>query len=118
MNYCPQCGAQVEDTARFCPGCGAKLDGGANPNAQAAYPAYHAAPNAAQEEAGAGWKVLSFFIPLVGLILFLVWNNEAPRKAKACGKWALIGFITGIVISVLAYCASFSLLMGVYGGLY
>ena len=62
--------------------------------------------------------MLSFFIPLVGLILFLVWNNESPRKAKACGKWALIGFITGIVISVLAYCASFSLLMGVYGSIY
>ncbi len=118
MSYCPQCGAQVEENARFCPGCGAKLDGGANPNAQEAYPTYHAAPSAGQEEAGAGWKVLSFFIPLVGLILFLVWNNESPRKAKACGKWALIGFITGIVISVLAYCASFSLLMGVYGSIY
>lgn len=129
MNYCPQCGAQLENDARFCPGCGAKLDNGntsnqttdqvnqyapyqAMPNQNASY---QAAPN--QDDGGAGWKVLSFFIPLVGLILFLVWNNEAPRKAKACGKWALIGFITGIVISVLAYCASFSILMGAYGSL-
>ncbi len=80
------------------------------------YAPYQAAPKA--DDGGPGWKVLSFFFPLVGLILFLVWNNEHPQKAKACGKWALIGFLTGIVLSVLAYCASFSLVMGSLGGYY
>jgi hypothetical protein len=33
--------------------------------------------------------VLSFFLPIVGLILWATWNNSSPLKAKSCGKGAL-----------------------------
>jgi competence protein ComGC len=49
---------------------------------------------------GAGIKALSFFIPIVGLVLFLVWHNDYPNKAKAAGKFALIGFIVVIAVWV------------------
>ena len=45
--------------------------------------------------------VLSFFFPLVGLILYVVNVDSKPVMAKAIGKWALIGFIVGVVGSVL-----------------
>lgn len=48
-----------------------------------------------------GYNVLSFFFPIVGLILFLVWKDEFPVKAKAIGKWAIIGFCVGIVFAIL-----------------
>ena len=51
----------------------------------------------------AGLKVLSFFIPLVGLILFVVQSKDTPISAKEYGKWALIGFCTGIVLSIVWY---------------
>ena len=56
-----------------------------------------------QEKEGSkfGWGVLGFFIPLVGLILFLVWMKDKKRAAKAAGIGALIGFIFSIISTVL-----------------
>lgn len=48
------------------------------------------------DDGSAGWAVLGAFIPLVGLILFLVWNTSKPNCAKKAGIGALIG--VGIVI--------------------
>jgi len=48
-----------------------------------------------------GYATLGFFIPLVGLILFLVWHNEYPLRAKSAGTGALIGFIVGIFFSFI-----------------
>ncbi|MBQ7044746.1 MAG: hypothetical protein IJN78_09150 [Clostridia bacterium] len=48
-----------------------------------------------------GFAVLSFFFPLVGLILWLVWKDKTPLKAKSCGKGALIGVIVNIVFSII-----------------
>ncbi len=50
----------------------------------------------------AGFAVLSFFFPLVGLILYLVWNDQYPLKAKSCGKGALIGVITYFALILLS----------------
>ena len=50
----------------------------------------------------AGFAVLSFFFPLVGLILYLVWNDQYPLKAKSCGKGALIGVITYFALALLS----------------
>jgi hypothetical protein len=48
-----------------------------------------------------GFAVLCFFMPLVGLILYLVWKSEYPLKAKSCGKGALIGAIVIFGLSCL-----------------
>jgi hypothetical protein len=53
-----------------------------------------------------GFAVLSFFIPLVGLILYLTWKDETPLKAKSCGKGALLGVIVSVAGGIVATCAS------------
>ena len=59
--------------------------------------------------ADTGMKVLSFLIPLVGLILFLVNQNTKPVEAKDELKWAAIGFGVGILCYVLLVgCAASS----------
>lgn len=50
----------------------------------------------------AGFAVLSFFFPIVGLILYLVWMDQYPLKAKSCGKGALIGVITEVALVLLS----------------
>ena len=47
-----------------------------------------------------GLNVLSFFLPMAGLILYLVWREKTPIRAKKIGKSALIGFIVDMVLSI------------------
>ncbi len=92
MKYCQSCGTEMEDSAVFCPKCGA---GEKAPVAYATVP----------DEPSTGLNVLSFFFPVVGLILYLVWKDATPLKANGVGKWALIGVIVGVVGSILYSCA-------------
>lgn len=85
MKYCSNCGKEVADAAVVCPNCGCSVKGSA----------------AVDDVPSTGLNVLAFLIPLVGLILYIVNNEKAPNKAKEIGKWALIGFIVGIVLYVL-----------------
>jgi hypothetical protein len=48
-----------------------------------------------------GLTVLSFFIPLVGLILYLVWRDSKPQEAENCGKGALWGVATVIIFWII-----------------
>ena len=86
MKFCSHCGAQIDDNAVICIKCGCQV-AQKNTNPQDA-------PNI-------GFAVLSFFFPLVGLILWLVWMNSSPLKAKSCGKGALVGAITGLVVLII-----------------
>ena len=45
--------------------------------------------------------MLGFFIPLAGLILYLVWRTEYPLRAKSVGKGALVSVILYAVLVVL-----------------
>lgn len=57
--------------------------------------------NKETDSSSLGWAVLGFFIPLVGLILYLVWKDELPLRAKSVGKGALVSVIVNVVIGLL-----------------
>ena len=59
-----------------------------------------------------GYAVLGFFIPVVGLILYLVWKDQTPLRARSAGKGALIGVIVGVVGSILLSILSVALSFG------
>ena len=65
-------------------------------------PAGQAIP-AAGDASSMGFTVLSFFFPLVGLILYLIWKDQHPLKAKSCGKGALTGVIVLVVLCILMF---------------
>lgn len=48
-------------------------------------------------------RILSFFIPLLGFILFLVKRKKEPKAAKSYLKCALISFILGLILGVIGY---------------
>ena len=87
--FCKHCGAEIADEAVICVKCGKPV---------AEMPGTVSAEN---DKPSTGLNILSFFIPLVGLILYLTRKNQYPVKAKALGKWALIGWITGIVLTIV-----------------
>lgn len=82
--YCSNCGEQIDDKAVICPKCGVPVKN----------------RNLTNDAPSAGFAVLCFFIPLLGLILYLIWKDEYPLKAKSCGKGALIGVIVSVVITL------------------
>ena len=73
--------------------------------------AANGAANTNQVDDGSiGWAVLGAFIPLVGLILFIVWNNTKPNSAKKAGIGALIGVGIAILFYVTVGCTALAYL--------
>lgn len=100
--YCKKCGKELDDEAKFCPYCGTSTRD-EKENAQ----------NGDASSAGLG--ILCFFLPIAGLILYIVWKDTYPLKAKSCGKGALISVIVYVALMLLSVCAAFAgayLIMG------
>lgn len=86
--YCKNCGRSVDDTSSYCNNCGARIDN--KPNA-----------DVSEDNSNSGFAIFGFFIPIVGLILFLIYEEKKPKRAKSAIKGALIGFITEIVLAII-----------------
>lgn len=102
MKYCNNCGKEVSDNAVVCPFCGCAV----------------ASKNVEVDKPSTGLNILSFLIPLVGLILYLSWQNSTPIKAKAVGKWALIGFCVAVGLSIISAIVSGAFLSSMIGSMY
>lgn len=88
--YCSNCGSKME--GNYCPKCGNSNSNTNNIN------------NIEVQDSGSfGWGVLGFFIPLVGLILFLVWKQTKPKSAKAAGIGALISVILYVILIIITF---------------
>lgn len=87
MKYCQQCGSQLVDQAVVCPNCGCTVQEPINQQ---------------EDKPSTGLNVLAFLFPLIGLIMYLSFKKTMPVRAKAIGKWALIGFIVGVALSILS----------------
>ena len=103
MKFCSKCGAQIEDDAVICVKCGCAV-----------------APEKklSKDEKSTGFNVLAFFIPLIGLILWLIWKEDYPIKSKSIGKSALIGFCISIGLSIVTSIIYGSMLGSMLGGMY
>ena len=89
MKYCAHCGAQLNDESVICVKCGCPVG-----DAVIKSPAKN-------DASSFGFAVLCFLMPTVGLILWLLWKDEYPKKAKSCGVGALVGLISGTVGGIL-----------------
>ncbi len=106
-SYCRECGTVISAKAISCPKCGATQNQTAENQAAVK-----------QDIASAGLMVLSFFFPLIGLILFCVYSQSTPNAAKEYGKWALIGFVTWIVVSIISVVILNAVMFSAVGSLF
>ena len=95
MKFCSHCGTQVDDDAVLCVKCGCALEGGRR--------------GMGVDAPHAGFAILSLFFPLVGLVLFLTWRTDLPRRAKSCGWGALVGAAAAVLSSVIYWIVTLSL---------
>ena len=89
MKFCAKCGQKVRKDAVVCPHCGCAVNG--------------ASPSSEQDSDSIGWGFLGFFVPIAGFILWLMWKDKAPKKAKKLGIGALISVCLGAAGSVLSF---------------
>ena len=82
MAFCTNCGNQIDDKAVICVNCGCQVKN-------------------VSDSLNFGVALISFFIPLVGFILWLMWKDDYPLKAKSARKGALVGIIFGIVGGII-----------------
>lgn len=58
-------------------------------------------PNQVEEKASVGFAILSFLIPIAGLIIFLVEKDKRPKTAKVSGICALVSFIISLASTLI-----------------
>jgi len=85
MKYCTNCGSPLNENQDICLNCGVMIE--------------RDKTEQVEDNGSVGFAILSFFIPIVGLILFLSWKDSRPKTAKQAGIWAIVGFI----LNILAY---------------
>ncbi len=86
MAFCSNCGAELHENADVCVQCGCLVR--KNSPVQ-------------PDQKSFGWGLLGFLVPILGLILWLLWKDETPKKAKSVGVGALISAITSAIFLVL-----------------
>lgn len=85
---CPHCGESISELAEVCPKCGVRIK---------------EAPKNVEDKPNIAANIISFCcFPLVGIILFFVWQDRKPRAAKFVLISALASIFLWIVFYVLA----------------
>ncbi len=98
MKYCVHCGAQIDEKAVLCVHCGMQV-----PVREPA-----ASSGGVSDKA---YTVLGLFVPMAGLILYLLWKDEYPSRAQSAIKGAIAGFIVGAVFTVVFLAIYFGIVM-------
>ncbi len=107
--FCPECGQSVKANEKICQSCGADLKKTGKKSSEPAKRISSMKEDDLTRKTGSFiWTVIGFLFPLVGLILFLVWQRENPAASLSAGKGALLGVIFYVVMfSFLATAAMF-----------
>ena len=124
MAFCPKCGAEVEENAKFCNACGEKLAADTASDAVNNATAAVANLNNTKDSTAdfdakdiADNKVLSLFAYLG--ILFLIPLVAAPNSkyARFHANQGLVLFLASIIISVVAVIPFLGWIVGFVGGI-
>lgn len=101
---CKWCNSEVSENAKFCTNCGGSIT-------RLEYQTQNAINNQSQNTFGGtqqksvnvGLVILSFFIPLAGLIIFLSKKDSDKETAKASGIVALISFGISTLFTMISF---------------
>jgi uncharacterized membrane protein YvbJ len=100
--FCPKCGQQNPDEAKFCGKCGAAVSA-----APAGQP-NRAVPEAAKDTGviSPGMKngmiAASIILPIVGIVVGIIYLLDANPEKKEAGKlWLIIGIVAAVIWTML-----------------
>ena len=104
---CNTCGENVREDAVCCPNCGFNPKDKKHEVKKSEKDNNSDNKNTVKSVSTEGlfvvWGILGFFIPLAGLILFIIWNKDKKKDAMAAG----IGALIRVIIMVSTYALYF-----------
>ena len=85
MEACQNCGAFVNEDQEFCIECGKKIEKKDQIN-----------------ESGSRFLfgLISFFIPLLGLVFWILLRGTKPKAAKTSIRWGIGGFFAYLLVGI------------------
>ena len=118
---CQNCNMEIAENMNNCPNCGMSVNNvnsntvngtGVDPNFnQMNYQNNVTVQNTSvptEDKVNVGLVILSFFIPLAGLIIFFVKKKTSPKTANASGICALISFVINLVVMFFMFSVIFT----------
>ena len=100
MKYCQNCGTQLDDNAYVCPTCGMRAE-----------PVHAPVPTSTTNTFAIVGFILSFFMPLLGLIFSIIGLN----KVKECNSGKGLA-VAGIIISAVEWLIGIILVIAIVAG--
>ncbi|MBQ6533886.1 MAG: zinc ribbon domain-containing protein [Opitutales bacterium] len=107
---CSYCNNEIPQGASKCPACGASIDASAL-QGQSSQPIYapqntqpQFAPQYAQQQpdkASIWLQIVSFIIPIVGIILWVAKRKTSPIAAKSYLNVAIAGMVVNIIYAIV-----------------
>lgn len=94
MAYCRKCGKEIDDEAVICPFCGVPQNN---------YYSQSSMVSGIEDNGNIAWGILSGFFPIIGLVLFCLWNEKKPQNAKICFKGMIIGLAVYVVSGLITF---------------
>ena len=90
MKFCQHCGKEIDEKAVVCIHCGQSVE-----------PAQTGTTPAANDGKHLGFTILAFFVPIFGLIYYVLKNKEYPIRSKACLIAGIVGFVLNFILSFI-----------------
>ena len=101
--YCPKCGTENPDQAKFCGSCGAAINIVRDEPKQDFKPNIPASQDVSSE-LKIGIIIVTIFIAPLGIIMGLIYLNDYNPSKKAAGKiWLIVGIASALLWCVLFY---------------
>lgn len=105
-NYCPNCGSNITGNTKFCTNCGYSLQESTDETKLSDKD--HTSNS--EDRLNGGLKVLSFCLPIIGVILYFTNKNSNPKTATSACYSSLWGWGLAVIISVIFFLISMGML--------
>ena len=117
MKTCNNCGAQVEDVAKFCPECGFKFGAIAEPKAVSTDIYDHTSEFSPEDIANNKlYAILMYCVSLMGIIIGLLAAGDSPY-VRFHVKQSLKLFICEVLLGLITGALFWTVIVGIAGGI-
>lgn len=117
MKTCNNCGAQVEDVAKFCPECGFKFGAIAEPRAAVTDIYDHTSEFSPEDIANNKlYAILMYCVSLMGIIIGLLAAGDSPY-VRFHVKQSLKLFICEVILGLITGALFWTVIVGIAGGI-